>query len=250
MRTPSASAPWGTPSTTSWATPVPRGPSALAAVLERLPPALRRLALTHRYWAGPSAPSYERLELLGDAVLQLAATEQLMRRHPEAAVGDLTWMRQRVVSGESCAAVAREAGLPDAFAAAAPRSGRAVARELAERPSVQAALAEAVIGAAREALGAGEAALVAAEAFSGPLAAAVPGQRDPKTALQEAAARRRLDVRYEVTAAEGTPQEPSFRTRVLVGGEPLGAGSGRSKQASEQAAAADALPRLAEGAPC
>ena len=77
-----------------------------------------------------------------------------------------------------------------------------------------------------------------------------PGWRDPKTALQEEAARRRLEVRYELAASEGPAHARIFESRALVGGAVLGSGRGPSKQASEQAAAERALAALGERVPC
>ena len=190
--------------------------------------------------------SYERLELLGDAVLQLVATAELYRRHPHASEGDLAWMRQGVVGREACAAAGRSAGLPDAMIAAAPERDRASAVAMAAQPSVQAALVEALIGAAWLDLGPGLTEPAVRSAFAPALDRAAIGERDPKTSLQEEAARRRLDVRYEVVAAEGPPHARVFESRAVVGGEPLGSGRGPSKQASEREAATIAIARLVE----
>ncbi|MDX6645015.1 MAG: ribonuclease [Miltoncostaeaceae bacterium] len=211
--------------------------------------------LTHRSWAPSRERSYERLEFLGDSVLQLVVTAELFRRHPDAPEGELTWMRQQVVGGEACAAAARAGGLPEAFVAAAPAAAREEARLVAVRQSVQAALVEALIGACWLDLGAEEAERTVLEAFGPALDSAERGGRDPKTALQEAAARRRLAVRYELAGSTGPAHARIFETRVLVGDRPLGIGSGPSKQASEQAAAAMALRELGgaaagEPAPC
>src|SRR5690606_13712743 len=129
------------------------------------------------------------------------------------------------------------AGLDRAFVESAPEAEREAARELAARVNVRGALTEAVIGAAWLDLGAEATAAAVRESFAEPLAAAVPGVRDAKTALQELAARRRRAVRYELVGQEGPPQARTFTSRVLVDGEELGRGEGRSKQASEQAAA-------------
>ncbi|MCC6831530.1 MAG: ribonuclease III [Thermoleophilia bacterium] len=185
------------------------------------------------------ADSYERLELLGDAVLQLVVTAELMRRHPSASEGDLAWMRQDVVSTTACAEAARAAGLPDEMARRAPHDD--AWKALRGRASVEAALAEAVIGAGyldlpREDV---EAAVLAA--FEGPVAAAVPGRRDPKTSLQELVQRDGGRVRYELAATEGPPHRRRFTSRVVVDGRELSTGSGPSKQSSEQAAATAAL---------
>lgn len=208
----------------------------------------RRQIFTHSSWAPRREASYERLEFLGDSVLEVVVSEELMTRHPAVDEGDLSWMRQAVVGRDSCAAAATAAGLPESFIASAPAPRRAAAAELAERPSLRAALAEAAIGAGWLDLGVDVTRSAVLEAFAPALDAAAPGSRDPKTALQESAARRRLAVAYELADTAGPPQKPVFTSRVRVGAEVMGEGTGPSKQASEQAAATQALARLVEGA--
>lgn len=205
----------------------------------RLGPARRRQVLTHRSWAHDRTDSYERLEFLGDSVLQLVVTQELMRRHPRASEGDLAWMRQTVVDGEMCAEVAIDSGLPERLRAVAPEH----ARTLADQPSVQAALAEAVIGAAWLDLGSETTTDAVCAAFGAAIAAAVPGQRDPKTTLQELAARQGLAVRYEIARVAGPAHRRQFTTRVVVG-DAVAEGTGGSKQASERAAATAVLDVL------
>jgi ribonuclease-3 len=183
-------------------------------------------------------------------VLGVIVSLELYRRHPAATEGDLSLMRQRVVGRAPCARVAREAGLPAAMLASAPVRAAEETAALAGRESVQAALCESVIGAAWLELGHEATERATLEAFAAVLDGVAPGQRDPKTALQEEAARRRLDVRYALVGSEGPPHARTFASRALVGGDPLGEGRGPSKQASEQAAAAEALERLRERAPC
>ena len=205
----------------------------------------RRQVFTHSSWAPRREASYERLEFLGDSVLEVVVSEELMLRHPSVDEGDLSWMRQVVVARDSCAVAAEGAGLPAMFIEAAPPARRDAGAELAARPTVRAALAEAVIGAAWLDLGVEVTRAGVLDAFAPALDAAMPGARASKTALQELVARRgRAAVAYEVTDASGPPQDPRFTSRVLVGGEPMGQGTGRSKQASEHAAAAQALARL------
>lgn len=164
-----------------------------------------------------------------------------MRRHPSVDEGELSWMRQAVVARDPCAAAADAAGLPEALVSAAPGGRRDAARELAAQPTVRAALAEAAIGAAWLDLGLDETRAAVLEAFAPAIDLAAPGARDPKTTLQERAARHRLEVVYELIGAEGPPQRRTFTTRVRVGAEVAGEGAGPSKQASEQAAATQAL---------
>ncbi len=180
----------------------------------------------------------------------MLVSEELYRRHPAATEGDLSMMRQRVVGRGPCARAAREAGLPPAMVSAAPARSREAAVVLAGRQSVQAALCESVIGAAWLELGPEAAGRGTLEAFAGLLDEVAPGWRDPKTALQETAARRHLEVRYELVASEGPPHARIFESRALVGGAALGSGRGPSKQASEQAAAERALLALGEPARC
>lgn len=122
------------------------------------------------------------------------------------------------------------------------------AAALAARTGVQADIAEAVIGAAWLEVGLEGVQGPVLAAFKPLIDAAVPGQRDPKTALQELAARRRMAVVYDLVAAEGPPHQRTFESRALVGGEEMGSGRGRSKQASERAAATEALEKLAGAA--
>lgn len=242
-----------TPSTTSSPAPVPDGsgprPRDLAELLALLAPDARRLALTHPFWASDSLHSYERLEFLGDSVLGVIVTEALMQQHPDRLEGDLTWMRQAVVSRDACAVVADACGLPEAMVDAAPRSRRADARQLADHRNVKAALAESVIGAAWLDVGEAPTRSAVLGAFAEPLAHAHERIRDPKTKLQE-----RLQgagqpgVRYEITGRDGSPHDAIFHARVLHGDREIGTGSGRSKQAAERAAAEAALESLGEEA--
>ena len=164
-----------------------------------------------------------------------------MSRHPRIDEGELSWMRQAVVARDPCAAAADAARLGEDLLDAAPAARRGSARELAAQATVRAALAEAVIGAAWLDLGLETTRAAVLEAFGPALDAAAPGARDPKTTLQEEAARRRLEVAYELMDSEGPPQRRVFTSRVIVGGEASGEGAGPSKQSSEQAAAAAAL---------
>jgi ribonuclease III len=206
-----------------------------------LAPRRRRQVFTHSSWAPRREASYERLEFLGDSALDVIVSEELMRRHPAVDEGELSWMRQAVVARDPCAAAADAAGLPEALVRSAPSGRRETARELAAQATVRAALAEAVIGAAWLDLGHDATRGAVLEAFAAAIEAASPGARDPKTTLQERAARVRREVAYELVEAEGPPQRRVFTSRVVVGGVPAGEGTGPSKQASEQAAARAAL---------
>src|SRR5687768_6925017 len=101
--------------------------------------------LTHTSWAPDRGSSYERLEFLGDSVLELAIAKELYDRYPDASEGRLAKIRSHVVSRQSCAAVARELELGDRLAEAA---GDIAVEELArivKSRNVTAALLEAAI---------------------------------------------------------------------------------------------------------
>ena len=209
-------------------------------------PALRREALTHTTWAGPASPSFERLEFLGDAVLGVIVTTELFVRHPDASEGDLTFMRQRVVSREACAQVASDCGLPDRMVNAAPRRHAGEACGMAGSRNVRAALAESAIGAGWLGAGADATAHAVLSSFSAALDAAPDGAADPKSALQEALqAAGGVTARYEITGQDGPPHARTFHARVLQGDRELAHGSGGSKQAAERSAAARALDVIA-----
>ena len=177
-------------------------------------------------------------------------TAELLTRHPEASEGDLAWMRQQIVGRDACAEVADDLGLADDFVAAAPARHRGAAAEMAQQVSVRAALVESLIGACWTDLGHERTTPAVLGAFSGVIGKATLGRRDAKTALQELAAREKLEVRYELVEREGPPHARVFTTRVLVGGDEAGRGTGSSKQASEQAAATQAIADRTQEAPC
>lgn len=172
-------------------------------------------------------------------------TEALMERHPEAREGDLAWMRQEVVDQARCAQVAVASGLPARMCAAAPAGAEADA--LAAQPRVQAALTEAVIGAAWSELPRDEVAAAVREAFRDAIAATRPGHRDPKTALQEHVQRDGGRVTYQLIDTQGPAHARMFRVRVTREGKPLAEGEGASKRAAEQQAARSALALLQAG---
>jgi ribonuclease III len=222
-----------------------------------LDPDLLAQALTHRSYAfeHPGAPDSERLELLGDAVLDLAVTARLFADDPEAAEGVLSRRRAALVREASLAEVARSVGLGDVL-----RLGRGEeASGGADKDSLLADALEAVLGAVFVDAGQVEATELAtrllADAFArladqlarGDSDAEDAGGLDPKTALQERAAalgRGAPDYRTEQT---GPPHDPRFTATVSIDGVELGVGTGRSKKEASQAAASAAL-RSASGA--
>jgi len=218
----------------------------LRALISALPEGLRRQAFTHASWAPERGASYERLEFLGDAVLGLAIADELARRFSGQDEGWLSAARNEVVSRRSCALVARVLDLGAGLEAEAIRSG-ADASTVATTRSVLAGVCESVIGACFVAHAYPATALAVVEAFAGVIARAAEGSSDPKSELQEQAARLGASLRYEVMDATGPPHRRRFTSAAIVSGDRLGVGSGPSIKASEQAAARAALDRLAGG---
>jgi ribonuclease-3 len=217
---------------------------ALGRLIDALPPERREHVFTHTSWAPDRSSSYERLEFLGDSVLELAIARALYDRFPEASEGRLAKIRAHVVSRQSCAAVARELGLGDALAARAQDVPQPELHRISLSRNVLAALLEAAIAAVylEQGFEAVEPAIV--EAFDGRIEYARTGHVDSKTELQEALARSGRIVQYEVLAVEGPPHERRFVCAALIDGVKLGEGRGSTKKAAEQEAASQAMESL------
>ena len=202
---------------------------------------------THASWAAERAASYERLEFLGDSVLELAIARELYERYPDFSEGRLAKVRSHVVSRASCAVVARQLKLGDRlFERAADIPGDELQR-LAHNRNVLAALLEAALAALFLEHGFGPVEQPIVQAFAGRIEYALTSHVDYKTELQEALARRGQSVNYAVLEVEGPPHDRRFRCAAVIDGEQLGVGSGESKKAAEQEAAKEALAKLGVG---
>ncbi len=197
---------------------------------------LLRRALAHRSWCAetPGALSNERLEFLGDAVLGWAIADIVYHRY-DVSEGQLTDLRKSVVNAIALAEVAQDIGLGPHILLG---RGEAAAGG-ADKPSILSDAFEAVL-AAVYLDGGPDAAYSMVERLVVPRmpdTADSLDQFDQKTQLQELSARagRGAPV-YEVTS-RGPDHAKSFRAEVLVDGEVVGVGEGRSKKAAEQAAA-------------
>jgi ribonuclease-3 len=210
-----------------------------------MPPNRAATAFTHASWASDRTQSYERLEFLGDSVLELAIAHELYARYPDFSEGRLAKIRSHVVSRASCAVVARELDLGRRLG----RHGIAGLQEeeierLARNRNVLAALLEAVLGALflEHGFAAIEQAVV--NTFASRIDYALTTHVDHKTELQEALARSGKQVSYTVLTAVGPPHERHFTCAAIVNGQQLGVGNGGSKKAAEQEAAREALSKL------
>jgi ribonuclease III len=202
---------------------------------------------THSSWAPDRASSYERLEFLGDSVLELAVARELFDRYPDFSEGRLAKIRSHVVSRASCAVVAHELGLGTRLI----KRGGSVPQEELERLSrnrnVLAALLEAALGALFLEQGFERIERAIVGAFGGRIEYALTSYVDHKTELQEALARIGSSVSYSVLDVQGPPHDRTFTCAAIVDGAQAGVGQGPSKKDAEQEAARQALARLGRG---
>ena len=210
-----------------------------------MPPDRAATAFTHASWASDRIESYERLEFLGDSVLERAIAHELYDRYPGFSEGRLAKIRSHVVSRASCAVVARELDLGRRLGKHGIGDLQAEEIErLSKNRNVLAALLEAVLGALflEHGFAAIEEAII--NAFASRIEYALTTYVDHKTELQEALARSGKQVSYVVLSAEGPPHERHFTCAAVVNGEQFGVGNGGSKKAAEQEAAREALAKL------
>ena len=201
-------------------------------------------AFTHPSYSNESAgPDNQRLELLGDAVLQLCVTESLLEGHPTAGEGELTRMRAALVNAEALARWGREVRLGDCLAMG--RGARAATEK--DQPNVLADAVEALLAAVY--LGRGiEAARILVREITRPdqIDGRVLASLDPKSALQEEVQAAGAEApRYRVVGSSGPPHDPRFEVEVVVGEAVVARGVGRSKRLAERAAAEAALAERA-----
>lgn len=198
---------------------------------------------THSAWAPDRAASYERLEFLGDSVLELAVAHELYERYPGFPEGRLAKIRSQVVSRRACAAVASQLGLGERLLERGALPEEEL-RRLAGNRNVLAALIEAALAALFLEHGFERIERAIVEAFAAEIEYAASHDIDYKTELQEALARRRSQVSYVVLEVEGPAHNRRFTCAALVDGEQRGVGRGRTKKEAEQAAAREALRAL------
>jgi ribonuclease-3 len=200
---------------------------------------------THSSWAPDRAASYERLEFLGDSVLELAIARTLYDRYPDFSEGRLAKIRSHVVSRASCAVVARELDLGSRLEV----RGRELIPpdelgRLGRNRNVLAALLEAALAALFLEYGFPKIEAAIVGAFDGRIDYALTSHVDHKTELQEALAQRGRSVSYAVLDVDGPPHDRTFTCAANVDGEQLGVGRGLSKKAAEQNAAKEVLATL------
>lgn len=208
-------------------------------------PELLRLALTHRSVSSedPTRNDNERLEFLGDAVLQLVVTDLLYETYPHLAEGQMAKVRAAVVSRSALSEIARqlEVGQHIDLAPSEEATGGR------QKDSILADAVEAIIGAIYLDGGIEPARSMILSMWADRVAerAKSPGVKDYKTRLQELTARDGLRPVYRVDGT-GPDHDRTFTAVVAVDGTEYGTGVGRSKKQAEQAAAMEALRALGE----
>ena len=204
-------------------------------------------ALTHRSYVNEnpnSSEDNERLEFLGDAVLDFIVGAWVYNRFPEMPEGDLTKMRSAIVRNDQLAVFARQLKLGNGL-----RLGHGeYVTGGSHRDGLLGSTFEALIGALYLDSG-----LEAVEAFVNPLLEDVRESiltkiHDPKSQLQEWAQSQKMNApRYHTIAMLGPDHAKEFEVEVEINERVVGKGSGSSKHTAQQAAAANAMKNLAIG---
>ncbi len=204
-------------------------------------------ALTHRSYTNenqdPTLADNERLEFLGDAVIDLVVSSMLMERHPEACEGVLSKMRAAVVSEAALAKAARKLGVGEAL-----RLGRGESLSGGrDKPSLLADAYEALMAALYLEHGLDAVRTVLEDNLEFP-EPGEPEARDAKSRLQQRVqALWRVTPSYRLRKAMGPDHDKTFVVELTVREKVLAEGRGRTKKDAEQEAARSALERFDQG---
>lgn len=209
-------------------------------------PSLLTQALTHRSFVNevgdPRVVDNERFEFLGDAVIDLVVSVALMKRFPTAREGGLSKMRASIVSEHALARIARTIQLGEAL-----RLGRGETMSGGrDKASILSDAFEAVMAAIYMDAGYDAAERVLLDRLELPKDGTLE-QRDAKTELQHRIqAERHVTPTYRLVDQSGPEHERHFVVELLVDGEVLGRGEGRTKKRAEQQAATRVLASLGD----
>lgn len=211
---------------------------------------LLEIALTHKSYANENKVPYhnERMEFLGDAVLNLVVSEYLMKTRPDSTEGDLSRLRAAVVSEPALAAIAREIGLGSYILLGRGEEqtgGR-------DKGSLLANCLEALIASIYLDKGKESADAFVIRFFENIIKKTCTsrGTLDHKTELQELCQERIKQLpEYKVVSESGPDHQKQFEVEVWIKGQVSGRGIGRSKKEAEQRAAKEAIARLTEDVP-
>ena len=204
-------------------------------------------ALTHSSYANQfkDVKYNERLEFLGDSVLQLSITQYLFNNYKDKSEGELTKIRSLIVCENSLYEVAKKLNL-GVFIRMSKGEESTGGRE---RTSIQADCLEAIIAAIYLDKGLDVANDFIFKYFAEIIEKAIKHEiiLDFKTKLQEILQKNgEVEIRYELDKYEGPPHRRKFFTTVIIDNKVMGNGYGYSKKESEQCAAKEALRLLGE----
>lgn len=192
-----------------------------------------------------SSDSYERLEFLGDAVLDLIITEIIFQKYPSKNEGFLTKLRAKLVKGDSLAKYARKLNLSDLLVLGERAQGQGI--EFSK--SILADVFEALIGAIYMDKGYDDTFDFVGRVIQENVnfEKVTTSLDNHKSILLEYAQAEKLEIpRYEVVSEEGPGHDKTFEIRVIVDDRELGIGRGKSKKEAEQLAAKKALENINE----
>lgn len=202
-------------------------------------PKLFKQALTHGSFGEKS--DYQRLEFLGDRVLGLIIAEALYDNHPEESEGMLSRRLNQLVSRESCAAAARQAGLAPHI-----RLGKQAADDGGRNSvNILGDVVEALIGAAYLDFGLERTSLLVKRLWAEMIGGDKHAEKHPKSALQEWTARaRRKPPVYTLIERSGPGHALRFTVEVNIKGLGSARATGGSKQDAETSAAKNMLEQI------
>lgn len=204
---------------------------------------LLRCAFMHS--SADAGENYERLEFLGDAVLELVISELLYFKKESSPEGELTKLRAALVNESSLVVVARDLGLGAYIMLG--RGERNTGGE--DKPSILADVLEALIGAVYIDGGFEEAKKLVHKLLDESIDKVLSGGgfKDYKTKLQEHYHKKGTsDIKYVVFREEGPPHDRVFYVKLIIDGEEKAEGKGSSKKNAEQRAAKQAYLRVCE----
>lgn len=212
-------------------------------------PQLLELALTHRSYAYEhgNKPNNERLEFLGDSVLGFVVTSHIYETLTDLPEGEMTKVKNAVVSARALAVIAGALGIGDYLLLGKGE----LATDGRNKPNLLADAFEAILGAAFISLGY-DAAKHLVEKFVFPLLDNPDDLRansDPKTTLQERVQALGRGTPNYKTRFEGPDHNREYFSTLLINGEEISHGEGRTKKSAETAAAIKALDALADAVP-
>ncbi|MCI0800713.1 MAG: ribonuclease III [Chloroflexi bacterium] len=211
-------------------------------------PSLLRLALVHSSYCNEHGldpgQSYERLEFLGDAVLELAVSTELYLRFPDANEGELTKIRSSLVRRETLAEIARRMDLGSyLFVGKGVETSNGHQQDSVLAAALEALVAAVYIDQGNEFTRQFILKLIDAELAQAELQGGPP--ENPKSLLQEMVQGQGLEPpTYKLVSSEGPDHGPVFTVDVLVDGQVVGTGAGGKKSEAEGAAARAALATL------